>query len=42
MKKVIGIACLLFLAISAAAQVHLPVYPDSVFSTYYQQRVTHF
>ena len=31
-----------FLQITVGAQANLPVYPDSLFSTYYQQRVTHF
>ncbi|MDQ3279044.1 MAG: hypothetical protein M3Q06_12005, partial [Bacteroidota bacterium] len=26
----------------ALAQIRLPQYPDSLFSTYYHQRVTHF
>ncbi len=42
MKNILWIVYLLFLTISAGAQVDLPVYADSVFSTYYQQRVTHF
>ncbi|GAC1312114.1 MAG: hypothetical protein NVSMB24_32980 [Mucilaginibacter sp.] len=42
MKKLSGISLLLLLNITVQAQVNLPVYPDSVFSTYYQQRVTHF
>ncbi|MBB1286409.1 family 20 glycosylhydrolase [Flavisolibacter sp. BT320] len=33
---------LLFLTGTAVAQVRLPRYPDSLFSTYYHQRVTHF
>src|SRR5688572_21180522 len=35
---------LLFFASSKTvhAQVRLPIFPDSLFSTYYQQRVTHF
>lgn len=42
MKKITWILCLLLLKISVCAQIHLPAYPDSIFSTYYQQRVTHF
>ncbi|MBS1500881.1 MAG: family 20 glycosylhydrolase [Bacteroidetes bacterium] len=38
--------CFLFLlpvlSLPVFGQVRLPVYPDSIFSTYYQQRVTHF
>ncbi len=34
--------CLLAFRLMTVAQVQLPVYPDSLFSTYYQQRVSHF
>ncbi|SEN65110.1 Glycosyl hydrolase family 20, catalytic domain [Mucilaginibacter gossypiicola] len=34
--------CLLVFRLMTVAQVQLPVYPDSLFSTYYQQRVSHF
>ncbi|QEM10619.1 family 20 glycosylhydrolase [Mucilaginibacter rubeus] len=36
------LCCLLVFRLITAAQVQLPVYPDSLFSTYYQQRATHF
>ncbi|HWZ34853.1 MAG TPA: GDSL-type esterase/lipase family protein, partial [Mucilaginibacter sp.] len=42
MKNILWTVYFLFLTINAAAQVVLPVYTDSVFPTYYQQRVTHF
>src|SRR6185312_11153379 len=42
MKSLKLIGLFLFLQVTVQAQVNLPVYPDSVFSTYYQQRVTHF
>lgn len=43
MKKSFWLACVLFaLTANTSAQLRLPAYPDSVFSTYYQQRVTHF
>ena len=36
------ILAFLLLNVAAMAQVRLPHYPDSLFSTYYHQRVTHF
>lgn len=30
------------LSLPVFAHIKLPVYPDSIFSTYYQQRITHF
>ncbi len=36
------ILSLLLLKLASAAQIRLPQYPDSIFSTYYQQRVTLF
>jgi len=33
---------LIMLALPVFGQIRLPLYPDSLFSTYYQQRVTHF
>lgn len=43
MKKIILInLCLLLTAITVKGQIRLPVYPDTLFSTYYHQRVTHF
>ncbi|WP_184542041.1 family 20 glycosylhydrolase [Mucilaginibacter sp. FT3.2] len=42
-KKIFVICCLLLVCrLMAGAQVRLPLYPDSLFSTYYQQRATHF
>ena len=40
-KIIIGI-CFLIINVSVKAQVNLPFYPDSIFSTYYHQRVTLF
>lgn len=43
MQKYVCFGLLLsILGLPSYAQVRLPVYPDSIFSTYYQQRVTHF
>jgi len=43
MQKNICLGLLLsILGVPLSAQVRLPVYPDSIFSTYYRQRVTHF
>ncbi|HEX5150469.1 MAG TPA: family 20 glycosylhydrolase [Parafilimonas sp.] len=42
MKKIFALIFLLLLQKITEAQVALPVYPDSIFSTYYWQRVTHF
>lgn len=43
MKKNIWFCFLLsILSLPIFGQVRLPVYPDSIFSTYYQQRVSHF
>jgi lysophospholipase L1-like esterase len=42
MKKVIVVIVLLFFQNLVSAQVKLPSYPDSIFPTYYWQRVTHF
>lgn len=43
MQKNICLGLLLsILGLPLFAQVRLPVYPDSIFSTYYQQRITHF
>ena len=42
MKKMLLISGLFFLAAELAAQVSLPVYHDSLFSTYYHQRATLF
>jgi hexosaminidase len=41
-KKYSFIIFLLLINLVSAAQVQLPQYPDSIFSTYYQQRVTLF
>lgn len=41
-KKLIGVFYFLLLAKLVAAQAVLPIYPDSLFSTYYHQRVTLF
>ncbi len=41
-RKYSFIICLLLLNLSSAAQVQLPQYPDSLFSTYYHQRVSLF
>ncbi|SDF50847.1 Glycosyl hydrolase family 20, domain 2 [Mucilaginibacter pineti] len=42
-KRIFAICCcLLICRLMAGAQAKLPIYPDSLFSTYYQQRVTHF
>ncbi|MEO7045655.1 MAG: family 20 glycosylhydrolase, partial [Ferruginibacter sp.] len=41
-KKYSFISFLLLINLFSAAQVMLPQYPDSIFSTYYQQRVTLF
>lgn len=41
-KAAIISCCLLLLSIAGYAQLHLPVYPDTAFTTYYQQRLTHF
>lgn len=37
-----SIVCFLLFHQLAIAQIHLPSYPDSLFPTYYWQRVTHF
>lgn len=43
MKRSVGLSFLCwFLYLMANAQVRLPAYPDSLFNTYYWQRVTHF
>ena len=42
MKKIIVVLLLLSFRNLVSAQVQLPSYPDSIFSTYYWQRVTHF
>lgn len=41
-KKIVSSICLLIAQKMIMAQVNLPVYPDSIFSTYYHQRVTLF
>lgn len=41
-KSLPVVFALVLLNIAALAQVRLPRYPDSLFSTYYHQRVTHF
>nr|WP_067053275.1 family 20 glycosylhydrolase [Mucilaginibacter sp. L294] len=41
-KRIFTTCCLLICGLMAGAQVKLPLYPDSLFSTYYQQRATHF
>ncbi len=42
MKRVITAISLLFLHHFVFAQIQLPSYSDSLFPTYYWQRVTHF
>lgn len=42
MKKWICASLLLINAVLLQAQIQLPHYPDSIFSTYYHQRVSHF
>ena len=42
MKHIICLLTILFFARFLPAQVKLPHYPDSVFSTYYHQRATHY
>ncbi len=42
LKKIVSGICLLIAQKMIMAQVNLPVYPDSIFSTYYHQRVTLF
>jgi hexosaminidase len=42
MKRIIELLVLIFFANNLQAQVSLPHYPDSLFSTYYHQRVSHF
>lgn len=42
MKKIIVAILVLFFQNLVSAQAQLPSYPDSIFSTYYWQRVTHF
>ncbi|WP_183567304.1 family 20 glycosylhydrolase [Mucilaginibacter sp. SP1R1] len=41
-RAVVISCCLLLLCAAGYAQLRLPVYPDTAFTTYYQQRVTHF
>jgi len=41
-KKIISFICFLIMQQTVFAQVSLPSYPDSIFSTYYFQRVSHF
>ena len=41
-KKIISVFFFFVLQQSIFAQLTLPSYPDSIFSTYYQQRVSHF
>lgn len=41
-KKIWFSLFLVTVLLPVSGQVRLPVYPDSIFSTYYQQRVTHF
>jgi hexosaminidase len=41
-KSQLIILAVVFLSVTGATQVRLPFYPDSIFSTYYHQRVTHF
>ena len=41
-KKIVSSICLLIAQKTMMAQISLPVYPDSIFSTYYHQRVTLF
>lgn len=42
MKRFFSLLCFLGCATAVQAQVRLPHYPDSLFATYYHQRVTHF
>jgi lysophospholipase L1-like esterase len=42
LKKIISVICFLVVQKLMLAQIALPVYPDSIFSTYYHQRVTLF
>jgi hexosaminidase len=42
MKRLFYVLIFFALAKTVYAQVRLPVFPDSLFSTYYHQRVTHF
>ena len=42
MKRFFGVLCLLLAQNILPAQIRLPVYPDSLFSTYYHQRVSLF
>lgn len=42
LKKIIGVIFFLMMVQTLLAQVLLPSYPDSIFSTYYLQRVSHF
>lgn len=42
MKRLLHIVGLLACVQAAQSQLRLPQYPDSLFSTYYHQRVTHF
>jgi hexosaminidase len=42
MKKIILNICLLLAGFNSLAQIRLPIYRDTLFATYYYQRVTHF
>lgn len=42
MKKLLSLLLFSFCVKMSLAQVLLPQYPDTLFSTYYQQRLTHF
>lgn len=42
MKQIAFSLAIAILSLVCKAQVSLPVYPDSLFSTYYHQRLTHF
>jgi len=42
MKNSFCLFCLCWFSLLASAQIRLPDYPDSLFNTYYWQRVTHF
>jgi hexosaminidase len=41
-RRIFFCFCLLIVAFTSAAQITIPQYPDSIFSTYYHQRVTLF
>jgi len=42
MKRLVCLLVFVICTVFSQAQIHLPQYPDSLFPTYYHQRVTHF